>query len=85
MKKMTLMRQEIELVVVIQRPEIVVKQSNIRIEIDGVFGNASVKDGDTVVIYVDVENAGTQMQTMLTLKFIIRKKHLQLNKKLMNY
>jgi len=52
-------RQEIELTVVIQRPEIVIKQSNIRIEIDGVFGNASqVKDGDTVVIYVDVENTG---------------------------
>lgn len=53
-------RQEIDLKVVIQRPEIVVKQSNIRIEIDGVFGNASqVKDGDTVVIYVDVENTGS--------------------------
>ena len=53
-------RQEIDLVVIIQRPEIVVKQSNIRIEIDGVFGNASeVKDGDTVVVYVDVENTGT--------------------------
>ena len=53
-------RQEIDLTVVIQRPEIVIKQSNIRIEIDGVFGNASqVKDGDTVVIYVDVENTGS--------------------------
>ena len=53
-------RQEIDLVVIIERPEIVLKQSNIRIEIDGVFGNASqVKDGDTVVIYVDVENTGT--------------------------
>ncbi len=53
-------RQEIDLKVVIQRPEIVIKQSNIRIEIDGVFGNASqVKDGDTVVIYVDVENTGS--------------------------
>lgn len=53
-------RQEIDLIVVIQRPEIVIKQSNIRIEIDGVFGNASqVKDGDTVVIYVDVENTGS--------------------------
>ena len=53
-------RQEIDLVVIIERPEIVLKQSNIRIEIDGVFGNASqVKDGDTVVIYVNVENTGT--------------------------
>jgi len=52
-------RQEIDLTVVIQRPEIVIRQSNIRIEIDGVFGNASqVKDGDTVVVYVDVENTG---------------------------
>ena len=53
-------RQEIDLIVQIQRPEIVIKQSNIRIEIDGVFGNASqVKDGDTVVVYVDVENTGS--------------------------
>ena len=53
-------RQEIDLTVVIQRPEIVIRQSNIRIEIDGVFGNASqVKDGDTVVVYVDVENTGS--------------------------
>ncbi len=53
-------RQEIDLTVVIERPEIVIKQSNIRIEIDGVFGSASeVKDGDTVVIYVDVENTGS--------------------------
>ena len=53
-------RQEIDLTVVIQRPEIVIRQSNIRIEIDGVFGNATqVKDGDTVVVYVDVENTGS--------------------------
>ena len=53
-------RQEIDLTVQIQRPEIVIKQSGIKIEIDGVFGNASeVKDGDTVVIYVDVENTGS--------------------------
>ncbi|SVA68639.1 uncharacterized protein METZ01_LOCUS121493, partial [marine metagenome] len=53
-------REVFDLTVVIQRPELVITQDNIRIEIDGVFGNASqVKDGDTVVIYVDVENTGS--------------------------
>ena len=53
-------RKDGDVTVTIIRPEIVVKQSNIRIETDGVFGNATtVKEEDTVVIYVDIENMGT--------------------------
>jgi len=52
-------RQDLTLTVIVQRPELTVSQSNILLEIDGAVGNASqVKDGDTVVALVDVENKG---------------------------
>ena len=53
-------REDISLVVVVQRPELTITQSDITLEIDGVVGNASqVQDGDTVVILVDVQNIGS--------------------------
>ena len=53
-------REDLILTVVVQRPELTVSQSNIMLEIDGAVGNASqVKDGDTVVALVDVQNTGT--------------------------
>jgi uncharacterized membrane protein len=53
-------REDISLIVIVQRPELVITQSDITLEIDGVVGNASqVQDGDTVVILVDVPNMGS--------------------------
>ena len=53
-------RGEVSLTVIVQRPEIVVSSSKISLEIDGEIGNATtVKEEDTVVILVDVENVGT--------------------------
>ena len=53
-------RQDITLIVIVQRPELIITQSVISLEIDGVVGNASqVQDGDTVVILVDVLNMGS--------------------------
>jgi len=52
-------REDVDLTVLVQRPEILVSPSKISLEIDGVVGNASqVKDGDTVVVLVDVQNIG---------------------------
>ena len=52
-------REDIDLTVLVQRPEILVSPSKISLEIDGIVGNASqVKDGDTVVVLVDVQNIG---------------------------
>jgi len=52
-------RAEITLIVIVQRPEITLSSSNIQLEIEGEVGNASlVKEEDTVVILVDVENTG---------------------------
>ena len=52
-------RAEITLTVVVQRPEITISAQNIQLEIEGEIGNASsVKEEDTVVIVVDVENIG---------------------------
>ena len=52
-------RVEVTLTVIVQRPEITISSSNIQLEIDGEVGNAtSVKEEDTVVILVDVENVG---------------------------
>ena len=46
--------------VIVQRPELVVSSSKISLEIDGEIGNATtVKEEDTVVILVDIENMGT--------------------------
>ena len=51
---------EVTLTVWIQRPELSVKTSAIQLEIEGEVGNATtVKEEDTVVILVDVENSGT--------------------------
>ena len=56
-------REDISLVVVVQRPELTITQSDITLEIDGVVGNASqVQDGDTVVILVDVQNIFHKME-----------------------
>ena len=53
-------RAEISLTVIVQRPEITISASKISLEIDGEIGNAStVKEEDTLVILVDVENTGT--------------------------
>ena len=53
-------REDITLTVVVQRPELIITQADIALEIDGVVGNASqVQDGDTVVILVDVQNMGS--------------------------
>ena len=53
-------RAEVMLTVWIQRPELSVKTSAIQLEIEGAVGNATtVKEEDTVVILVDVENSGT--------------------------
>ena len=53
-------REDISLIVIVQRPELTITQSDITLEIDGVVGNASqVQDGDTVVILVDVQNIGS--------------------------
>jgi len=53
-------REEISLTVIVQRPELTISPDNIRLEIEGAIGNASmVKDGDSVVVLVDVENTGT--------------------------
>ena len=53
-------REDIDLTVIIQRPEIVIAQSSITLEIEGEIGNSSlVKDGDTVVALVEVSNTGT--------------------------
>jgi len=53
-------REDVSLIVIVQRPELVITQSDITLEIDGVVGNASqVQDGDTVVILVDVPNMGS--------------------------
>ena len=53
-------REDITLIVVVQRPELIITQADITLEIDGVVGNASqVQDGDTVVILVDVQNLGS--------------------------
>jgi len=53
-------REDISLIVIVQRPELVITQADITLEIDGVVGNASqVQDGDTVVILVDVPNMGS--------------------------
>ena len=53
-------RAEVSLIVIVQRPEIVISSSKISLEIDGEIGNATtVKEEDTVVILVDVENIGT--------------------------
>ena len=53
-------RAEISLTVVVQRPEITISASKISLEIDGEIGNAStVKEEDTIVVLVDVENTGT--------------------------
>jgi len=53
-------REDVSLTVIVQRPEILVTQSEITLEIDGAIGNASqVKDGDTIVVLVDVQNIGT--------------------------
>ena len=53
-------RADVTLTVIVQRPELTVEPADISLEIDGAAGNASsVKDGDTVVILVDVENTGT--------------------------
>ncbi|MCS5659092.1 MAG: hypothetical protein NZ842_01675, partial [Dehalococcoidia bacterium] len=50
---------EVMLTVWIQRPELSVKTSAIQLEIEGAVGNAtSVKEEDTVVILVDIENSG---------------------------
>ena len=52
-------RKDGDVTVTIIRPELTISPDNIRLEIDGVFGNASqAKDGDTVVVYVDVQNIG---------------------------
>jgi len=52
-------RADVELTVIIQRPELAIETTDISLEIDGVIGNSSlIKDGDTVVVYVDVENTG---------------------------
>ena len=53
-------REDITLTVVVQRPELIITQADIALEIDGVVGNATqVQDGDTVVIMVDVQNMGS--------------------------
>ena len=53
-------RAEVSLTVTVQRPEITISASKISLEIDGEVGNAStVKEEDTLVILVDVENTGT--------------------------
>jgi uncharacterized membrane protein len=53
-------REDVSLIVIVQRPELVITQADIALEIDGVVGNASqVQDGDTVVILVDVPNMGS--------------------------
>jgi hypothetical protein len=53
-------RKDGDVTVTIIRPELMVQQSNIFLEIEGSIGNASqVQDGDTVVVLVDVENTGT--------------------------
>ena len=52
-------REDIDLTVLVQRPEVLVSQSEISLEIDGAIGNASqVKDGDTVVVLVNIQNVG---------------------------
>ena len=52
-------RAEITLTVIVQRPEITISSTNIQLEIEGEIGNASlVKEEDTVVILVEVENTG---------------------------
>jgi len=52
-------RADVTLTVVVQRPEITISSTNIQLEIEGEIGNAtSVKEEDTVVILVDVENIG---------------------------
>ena len=51
---------EVTLTVWIQRPELSITTSAIQLEIEGEVGNATtVKEEDTVVILVDVENSGT--------------------------
>jgi hypothetical protein len=53
-------RAEVMLIVVVQRPELTISTSDIQLEIDGAVGNATtVKEEDTVVVLVDVENSGT--------------------------
>ena len=53
-------RAEVMLTVVVQRPELTISTSDIQLEIDGAVGNATtVKEEDTVVVLVDVENSGT--------------------------
>ncbi len=50
-------REDITLIVVVQRPELIITQSDISLKIDGeVGGSSQVQDGDTVVILVDVQN-----------------------------
>ncbi len=52
-------RAEVMLTVWIQRPELSIKTSAIQLEIEGAVGNATtVKEEDTVVVLVDVENSG---------------------------
>ncbi len=53
-------REDITLIVVVQRPELIITQSDISLKIDGeVGGSSQVQDGDTVVILVDVQNMGS--------------------------
>jgi uncharacterized membrane protein len=53
-------REEVSLTVIVQRPELTIASDDITLEIEGVIGNTSMaKDGDTVVVLVDVENTGT--------------------------
>lgn len=53
-------RAEVTLTVWVQRPELSIKTSAIQLEIEGAIGNATtVKEEDTVVVLVEVENLGT--------------------------
>ena len=53
-------RAEVMLTVVVQRPELMITASDILLEIEGAVGNATtVKEEDTVVVIVEVENVGT--------------------------
>jgi uncharacterized membrane protein len=53
-------RGEVLLTVVVQRPELTLTTSDIQLEIDGAVGNATtVKEEDTVVVLVEVDNTGT--------------------------